>query len=185
MSGVGDIIHDDASRPITVWRVQNANGEGIYATTVADDLSLAMQRYASARWGAEAAIEYFKYSEPLPEATLPNAPHDPYMEALVHEFYEHPHVTREAWLPQFDFYNDEWAALPAKEQRKYLFGFAKKSDAAVWFGPQTLKHFARQGFQVTPVKARKVVLSKSGRQVIFIPAVELSQSLFGMFVRRR
>jgi hypothetical protein len=68
--------------------------------------------------------------------------------------------------PAKDFLPKEWLKNPDKSGTK-VFGFAKKSDAENWFGKKCLTALDKVGFKLREVPARKVWLSKTGKQAIF------------------
>jgi hypothetical protein len=72
-------------------------------------------------------------------------------------------------LPESDFVRSEWAGLSEAERSRFLFGFPDADGARAWFGPVRLRIYERFGFHVVPRKARKAYLSKSKRQLIFLP----------------
>lgn len=73
-------------------------------------------------------------------------------------------------IPLADFPRDEWEDLPPFTKRRMLFGFRTEDDAERWFGPVHLHIFMGLGARVVPRRAKKVYLSNSESQVIFLPA---------------
>lgn len=70
-------------------------------------------------------------------------------------------------FPGIDFPGDEFDPRASKD---LIFGFLKQEDAEKWFGPVTLRLLIQSGFSLVPRKAKKVFLSRSKKQVAFIPA---------------
>ena len=73
-------------------------------------------------------------------------------------------------IPLADFEAPEWEDLSKTEREKFLFGFRHPSDAYEWFGPIHLDLMEQVGAKLVQRRARKVFLSKSERQLIFLPA---------------
>lgn len=79
------------------------------------------------------------------------------------EFYnKHP-------IPLQDFVPAEWEDVPSEERDRFLFGFQRPADAYEWFGPITLMLMEQEGAELVRRKARRVFLSKSEKQLIFLP----------------
>lgn len=110
------VIHDDAQRPRTVYRLEDDEGRGPYQASV------------------------------LPERML--APSK-----------SRPH-------PADDFSAEHWAEIAQEEMQ---FAFLKRGDIRRWFGPRASAILEVYEFYPREVLARKVILSKSGRQVAFMP----------------
>lgn len=72
-------------------------------------------------------------------------------------------------IPFQDFVPAEWSDLPRAEQERFLFGFQRPSDAYEWFGPVHMQLMEQVGAKLVQRKARKVFLSKSEKQLIFLP----------------
>lgn len=72
-------------------------------------------------------------------------------------------------IPLQDFVPAEWEDVPSGERDRFLFGFRSPADAYEWFGPVTLMLMEQVGAKLVQRKARKVFLSKSERQLIFLP----------------
>ncbi len=69
--------------------------------------------------------------------------------------------------PYADLTPDEMDVL---RKGKVRFAFRRPGDAARWFTKPQLKHLHEHGFKVVPVKASRVWLSWSKRQVLYMPA---------------
>lgn len=72
--------------------------------------------------------------------------------------------------PLRDFVREEWEDVPPKERERFLFGFLTPKDAYDWFGPIHMMLMEQAGAELAPRRAKKVYLSMSGRQLIFLPA---------------
>ncbi len=62
---------------------------------------------------------------------------------------------------------DEWS--DAENQKQLHFGFESPAHAREWFGNEGLAQMRNEGFELTPVRAKRIWRSKSGRQVAFLP----------------
>ena len=71
-------------------------------------------------------------------------------------------------MPSRDFPAEEWEHLPNRSA--YLFAFPTK-ELALQLTPKWVLA-PGSGFKLTPRKARKVYISNSGKQVIFLPYEE-------------
>lgn len=124
------LMHDDEARPVTVYRVQNAKGEGPYHTESYRELLSIMTSLPTRR-------------TPGPEEDFPKKD-----------------------LKETSSDADPYYFFPKREIR---FGFHSPEAAQKWFGKEALASLAERGFRLTPVKAKKAWISKTKRQVMFIP----------------
>lgn len=72
-------------------------------------------------------------------------------------------------VPYDDFPFKEWMGRPYPEMQKFKFAFPSTEAAKKWFGDDLLARMAKRGFKLRPVPAKKVYISSSGKQVIFLP----------------
>jgi hypothetical protein len=139
---LGKLIFD-ASAPgspptMTIWRVEEEDGQGPYGTGRA--LYNAVQI-------AEAALSPEEFRE-----------------------FERERDTSLRPSPRADFEPAEWLDLHPRDRSKLMFGFASREDAYKWFGPVHMKLLKRMGAKLVRRQAKKVFLSTSGSQLVYIPA---------------
>ena len=92
--------------------------------------------------------------------------------AQVRNDWEWEETATKRTLPEYDFTEEEWAKLSARDRKKFLFGFYSPAYARAWFGPVHLKVLKQFGVTLVKREARKVIMSKSWGQLIFIPYEE-------------
>lgn len=66
--------------------------------------------------------------------------------------------------PWMDFREGDQEEL---RRRGLLFGFPSPEAAETWFGPDAVRGLAALGYHLRELEARAVIVSKSGRQVMF------------------
>ena len=120
-------IHDSLTKPMTVYRMQNADGQGPYAGAFEQLHDMGM--------------------------TTPSG--------------KHPD-------PRKDF-SDDFGASRMVQGQKGNYAFEKPEHAEQWFGREGMRKLRMLGYNVTPVQARKVHRSMTGRQVLFEPFHEDTQ----------
>lgn len=155
LAGLGETIHEGEEGPMLVWRVQNAQGKGPYRKGPAAgrgdlDPNLPSKERALYRF-VMSGDRYGKH----PEITSGDA------RLLVGSMLQP--------VPPEDFERHEWHAMPEATLKQYKFGFPTKRAAADWLGTKALARLEQEGFKLVQVPARRVVLSKSGRQLLFVP----------------
>lgn len=133
-------IHDNPKKPMTVYRVQDANGKGPY-----EGLKREAQKQPGYHEGAG-------YDSKLHDALTENfdVQADP------------------SFNPDQDFGQD-LRALKDVNARKGLYGFEKPEHAEEWFGREGMRKLRMLGYDVAPVKASRVHRSTTGKQVLFQP----------------
>lgn len=133
------LIHHDAVKPMTVYRVQNAKGEGPYARTAPTAVVVA---------GRNHYIAAQKRGEENPQ---PNPPVD------------FPPDDMKAFREASDYDENYEPTNP------YRFGFEKPEHADDWFGAHAMDVMKQHGYTLQQVPAQKVYRSNSGKQVFFLP----------------
>lgn len=140
------MIHDDPSKPMTVWRVQNEQGEGPYG-------------WGSKKPKKEGVAPFVKPAPGQPAPALREDEEVSPVQKLRQMKIPHPGGPG----PMQDFSPDE-------PYTKAKYGFESPEHAHHWFGGEAgLNALAEQGYRLTPVLARQVWRGNSGRQVIFHP----------------
>lgn len=67
-----------------------------------------------------------------------------------------------------------WANRKSANKRPKYFAFRNIQDAEEWFGVKQLEHLIKTyGFHIRKVKASKVWISKTNKQLIFLPYTSL------------
>lgn len=145
-----------------VWRLQNDKGIGPYVAWSAA-LSVA------GRDPNTATTDRALYAFVMSGDKYGKNKNDPYLRD--HAILEARNIVSFALQPHpnEDFDPLEWRALPERTQDQYRFGFPTKSAGTAWFGSRRLKELAAEGYTLQEVPAGRTILSKSGRQVIFVP----------------
>lgn len=147
------LIHDDETNPVTVYRVQRADGMGPYNNTYT--LGLGGDREKETKW--------FNLPVPGKDRNFTTTP-----------------------TPTDDFMPNEFGQLSGRGDSPLRFAFEKPEHAEDWFGRDWLEGAKEFGFEVAPVKAKKVYRSLSGRQLMYIPHEEpVQKALSDIPVGRR
>lgn len=78
-------------------------------------------------------------------------------------------------FPPDDFISKEWErGVSRKMKRPLYFGFSDLKSAEDWFGKKELQELINTfGFNLRKIKAKKAWISKSRKQIIFIPHTSL------------
>lgn len=156
---LGELVNTGKSRPLSVWRVENDKGLGPYqAVPEGERIYADDPKYPDKQVRDRALFKFVMSGD---------------------KFAEHPAISRDSartivdWAlhptPHEDFEGREWRDLPDRFQKQYKFGFPTKGAAIEWFGSKRLREFESQGFNLKEVPAGRVVLSRSGRQVLYVP----------------
>lgn len=133
------LIYHDADKPMTVYRVQNAKGEGPYGRTAPTAVIVA---------GRNHYIAAQKRGEENPQ---PNPPVD------------FPPDDMKAFREASDYDENYEPTNP------YRFGFEKPEHAQDWFGSHAMEVMKQHGYTLQQVPAQKVYRSNSGKQLFFLP----------------
>lgn len=161
---LGELIHEGREKPLMVWRIENEKGIGPYQSVPRDQIIFADDPRSPEKKVTERALFKFVIAgdrhgdKPDPISTRIGRDS---AKTIVKDALN-PH-------PSDDFEKREWTALPERTQKQYKFGFPTERSIVDWFGTKRLREFESQGFKTKQVPARRVVLSKSGRQVLYVP----------------
>lgn len=169
---LGELVHEGYDgKTMLVWRVQNADGQGLYRSEEAAET-------ATDEYLPEASGALYRFLrtgdqfQDLPAMSLQRgdgrALYVPARKGSISARRALFDIMRPT--PERDFTPSEWTALPGKISRQYLFGFPTREAAMEWMGPKTLAWAKSHGYSLVQVPASRVILSRSGRQLIFVPA---------------
>lgn len=141
------LVHNDPSKPMTVYRVQNERGEGPYG--------IPNEKVQDAAHAANSILASDS--------------------AEMHGLKMRGIDRQPGPVMGGDFTSKEMGMLSPMSPNKAfapIFGFESPVHAREWFGNEGLARMKEQGFHLTPMKAKRIWRSKSGRQVFFEPHVE-------------
>lgn len=155
--GLGVVVHEGKQAAMTVWRVQNAKGEGPYRAegvepTEFDALEAGLPTTDRAlykfimkgdKFSAQRKSDRDEARRILGDAIQPS--------------------------PRSDFFPNEWGDLSPSATKQYKFAFPTRQAGLDWIGGRWLTELKKEGYALVEVPAKRVVLSKSGKQVIYIP----------------
>lgn len=159
LRGLGELIHEGRERPMMVWRIQRKSGQGPYRGAQRFDIDPKNPDLPS----TDRALYRFIMSGDKFGGK------DKYLAASSMMDVKNFVASALNPGPSTDFEVREWAALPEKTKAQYVFGFPTKRSIIDWVGTRRLKGLAAEGYELVEVPARRVIISKSGRQVLFIP----------------
>ena len=158
-TSLGKLVFDSPKETMTVWRVQRCNAKASSARRCLGPFNL----HASDL-----------YPEDKGKPRELRTTHK--VGLLVNKLML---STENTPAPEDDFKGDMFDFSKRRVRQKsdpvldgphYFFGFVKPEDAEAWFGKRVLDALAKYQFTVQPVPAKRVWLSKTKKQVIFVPA---------------
>lgn len=163
----------------TVWRVQNAAGDGPYRQgqsfgTQVNDEGTPIESYANLMrevedwgyqsWDADNDAEGTQFAHQLPADDFHGQPE-------VQQLNPAPKSWPAKTDEEFGNGESEWNSWGKRladwiDQNGYKFGFPSAEAATNWFGPY-LDRLAGYGYNLVQLPATEVIVSDTGKQVLF------------------
>ena len=156
-TNLGKLVFDSPKETMTVWRVQRCTKTKGVRRCMGPFNLMASDLYPEDK-GKDREQRTAAKVKRLVEKLMKDTPNTP--------------------TPKKDFKGDKFDFSKKRVIQKsdpvfgpqYYFGFAHEADAKAWIGPRMLTALAKYKFTLQPVLAKRVWLSKSKKQVIFVPA---------------
>lgn len=158
---LGKLIFDEPKKTMLVWRVQKCEGVG-------------RKKRCAGPFFRGAPQEVRRIVEPLQSDTESTPGPDRDFRGDGFEFKKGGLRLKTEWAAVMDWFKAHPEVKTLNEYpgklNKFYFAFPTKEAAEEWIGKGRLTALARYGYKLETVPAKRVWLSRSKRQVIFVPA---------------